>query len=236
METRHFKTADDFRAWLAGHHSTAAEIGVVLHRKDSGKAGMSWSEAVDVALCYGWIDSVARRLDDTSRVQRFTPRRPNSNWSLINIRKVGDLTARGLMTPAGLSAFARRTEARSGVYTYENPHLAKLDSRLEARLRAAGPGWRFFGEQSPAYRQTAIKWVMSAKREATRERRLGATLPGPFGRTLLDEFACVPSATPNVSRPGSRTPSMPASTTAKPSPWALSEPSSFAAMASRPPG
>jgi uncharacterized protein YdeI (YjbR/CyaY-like superfamily) len=173
METVDFKTPAQFRAWLAKHHATAAEVGVVLYRKASGKSTMTWSDAVDQALCFGWIDSVARRRDEDSRVQRFTPRKPNSNWSAVNIRKVGELTAQGLMKPAGLAAFARRTEASSGLYSYENRHLAVLDPEREKTFRAARAAWEFFSEQPPSYRQLNIYRVMSAKREETRTKRLG---------------------------------------------------------------
>jgi uncharacterized protein YdeI (YjbR/CyaY-like superfamily) len=172
VKTRYFKTPADFRAWLTKNHSTATELGVVLHRKASGKPTMTWSEAVDQALCFGWIDSIARRLDETSRVQRFTPRKPKSNWSAVNIKKVKELEAQGLMTPAGLAAFARREEARSGVYSYENRHLAKLDRDREATFKAHAAAWAFFGKLPPSYRQTAIYWVMNAKREETRSKRL----------------------------------------------------------------
>jgi uncharacterized protein YdeI (YjbR/CyaY-like superfamily) len=172
METRYFKTTAEFRTWLAKNHATATELGVVLHKKASGKATMTWSEAVDQALCFGWIDSVARRLDDSSRVQRFTPRKPKSNWSAVNIKKVAELTARGLMTPAGQAAFARRTEARSAVYSYENRHLAALDVQQEAAFRANARAWEFFNKQPPSYRQTAIYLVLNAKREETRAKRL----------------------------------------------------------------
>jgi len=134
MERQYFRTAAEFREWLAENHATASEIGVVLHSKGSGKPTMTWSEAVDQALCFGWIDSIARRLDETSRVQRFTPRRPKSNWSAVNIKKVAELTAAGLMMPAGLAAFARREEARSQVYSYENRHLATLGSGARGGL------------------------------------------------------------------------------------------------------
>jgi uncharacterized protein YdeI (YjbR/CyaY-like superfamily) len=173
METRYFKTPAEFRAWLATNHATASELGVVLYRKASGNPSMTWSEAVDQALCFGWIDSVARRLDDDRRVQRFTPRKPKSNWSAVNIKKVAELTAQGLMAPAGLAAFARREEARSGVYSYENRHLAALDPEREATFRAAAGAWEFFSRQPPSYRQTSIYWVMNAKREDTRSSRLG---------------------------------------------------------------
>jgi uncharacterized protein YdeI (YjbR/CyaY-like superfamily) len=176
METRDFKTPDEFRDWLARNHATATEIGVVLHRKASGKPTMTWPDAVDQALCFGCIDSIARRLDETSRVQRFTPRKPKSNWSAVNIRKVGELTARGLMTPAGRAAFARREEARSGVYSYENRHLAALDPDREARFRTDAGAWEFFSRQPPSYRQTAIYWVMNAKRDETRSTRLASLI------------------------------------------------------------
>jgi uncharacterized protein YdeI (YjbR/CyaY-like superfamily) len=176
METRDFKNQAEFRAWLVKHHATATELGVVLHRKASGEPSMTWSEAVDQALCFGWIDSVARRLDDTRQVQRFTPRKPKSNWSAVNIKKVEELTAHGLMMPTGLAAFARREEARSGVYSYENRHLASLDPEREAMFRAARGAWDFFSRQPPSYRQTSIYWVMNAKREETRSSRLARLL------------------------------------------------------------
>ena len=186
MEARYFKTPAEFRAWLAEHHATATELGVVLHRKASGAPSMTWSEAVDQALCFGWIDSVARRLDETRRVQRFTPRKPKSNWSAVNIKKVAELTAQGLMMPAGLAAFALREEARSGVYSYENRHLAALDPARESTFRAAAGAWEFFVRQPPSYRQTAIYWVMSAKREETRTSRLARLIEASAqGRRLL---------------------------------------------------
>jgi uncharacterized protein YdeI (YjbR/CyaY-like superfamily) len=188
METRFFKTPDEFRAWLAKNHDTATEIGVVLHKKASGKPTMTWSDAVDQALCFGWIDGIARRLDETSRVQRFTPRKPKSNWSAVNIRKVGELTALGLMTPAGLAAFARREEARSGVYSYENRHLAALDPEREATFQAKKRAWEFFSKQPPSYRQTAIYWVMNAKREETRSTRLARLIDDSVHGRRLNAF------------------------------------------------
>ena len=186
MEALFFETPAKFRAWLAKHHATATEIGVVFHKKDSGKPTMTWSDAVDQALCFGWIDSVARRIDDTSRVQRFTPRKPKSNWSAVNIRKVAELTAQGLMAPAGLAAFARREEARSNVYSYENRHLAALDAEREAKFKDRKKAWTFFAKQPPSYRQTAIYWVMNAKREETRAKRLDRLIEvSAEGRRLL---------------------------------------------------
>jgi uncharacterized protein YdeI (YjbR/CyaY-like superfamily) len=172
VETRFFETPAEFRKWLAKNHGTATEIGVIFHSRASGKPTMTWSDAVDQALCFGWIDSVARRLDETSRVQRFSPRKPKSNWSAVNIRKVAELTAQGLMTPAGEAAFARREQARSAIYSYENRHLAALDPEREALFRANAAAWEFFWKQPAGYRQTVIYIVMNAKREETRTRRL----------------------------------------------------------------
>ena len=172
METRFFATPAEFRAWLEKNHATAQEVGVVLHSKASGKPTMTWSDAVDQALCFGWIDSVSRRRDETSRVQRFSPRKPKSNWSAVNIKKVAELTAQGLMTPAGDAAFARREEARSAIYSYENRHLAALDPEREALFRSKAAAWKFFSQQPAGYRQTSIHRVMNAKREETRTRRL----------------------------------------------------------------
>ena len=186
MEQRYFKTQAEFRASLIENHATATELGVVLHRKASGEPSMTWSEAVDQALCFGWIDSIARRIDDTSRVQRFTPRKPKSNWSAVNIKKVAELTAQGLMAPAGLAAFARREEARSSVYSYENRHLAALDAEREAKFKARKKAWTFFAKQPPSYRQTAVYWVMNAKREETRSKRLTRLIEvSAAGRRLL---------------------------------------------------
>jgi uncharacterized protein YdeI (YjbR/CyaY-like superfamily) len=185
METRDFISPAEFRAWLVKHHATATELGVVLHKKASGKATMTWSDAVDQALCFGWIDGIARRIDNTSRVQRFTPRKPKSNWSTVNIKKVEELTARGLMKPAGLAAFALRTEARSQVYSYENRHLASLDAERDAAFRANARAWEFFGKQPPSYRQTSIYWVMNAKREETRAKRLARLIEVSAGGRRL---------------------------------------------------
>ena len=186
METRDFATPSEFRAWLLEHHATAAEIGVVLHKKASGRPAMTWSEAVDQALCFGWIDSVARRRDETSRVQRFTPRKPRSNWSAVNIKKVAELTAQGLMMPAGLAAFARRDQVRPALYSYENRHLAVLDPDREAEFRANADAWEFFSRQPPSYRQLSIYRVMSAKREETRTSRLARLIEASAAGRRLD--------------------------------------------------
>jgi uncharacterized protein YdeI (YjbR/CyaY-like superfamily) len=176
MEPIFFPTPADFRAWLEQNHDTARELFVGFYRKATGKPTMTWSEAVDQALCFGWIDGVRHSLDAESYTNRFTPRRPGSNWSAVNIRKVEELTKAGLMEPAGLAAFARRLEGKSSVYSYEQRYEARLTPEQEQEFRAHPAAWEFFQSQPPSYRQTAIWWVVSAKREETRARRLAALI------------------------------------------------------------
>jgi uncharacterized protein YdeI (YjbR/CyaY-like superfamily) len=163
-------TADEFRAWLEQNHETATEIEVVFYRKGSGKPSMTWSESVDEALSFGWIDGVRRGRDEESYTIRFTPRKPRSTWSNVNVEKAQRLIADGLMRPAGLAAFERRTDDNTGVYSFENE--TELAPEYEARLRANKAAADYFDSRPPWYRRTAIHLVMSAKREETRERRL----------------------------------------------------------------
>jgi uncharacterized protein YdeI (YjbR/CyaY-like superfamily) len=174
-EATFFSTPAAFRAWLEKHHETESEIWVGYYKKATGKPSMTWSEAVDEALCFGWIDGKLQRIDEERHRQRFTPRRPQSNWSAINIAKVADLRAEGRMTPAGEAAFAARREDRSAVYSYERRHEAAFDAEQEATFRGNEAAWAWFGGQSPSYRRTATFWVVSAKRPETRAKRL-ATL------------------------------------------------------------
>jgi len=174
MKPLFFATPREWRAWLEKNHDSKREVLVGFHRKSSGRPTMTWSEAVDQALCFGWIDGVRRSIDETSYHNRFTPRRPNSNWSAVNIKKVEHLTKQGLMHPSGLAAFERRSKERSKTYSYERAN-AKLDDTYEKRFRANKGAWAFWESQPPGYRRTATWWVTSAKREETRQRRL-ATL------------------------------------------------------------
>ena len=137
---------------------------------------MSWPESVDAALCFGWIDGVRKSLGETSYAIRFTPRKPGSNWSLINCKKVEALRARGLLRPAGLRAFAARSAAKTGVYSFEQKRPAALDATQQKRLRSNEKAWRFFSAQPPWYQRTATHWVVSAKKEETRERRLAVLI------------------------------------------------------------
>lgn len=169
-----FARAADFRAWLDDHAATTPELLVGYHKVASGTPSMTWPESVDEALCVGWIDGVRRRIDDTRYCIRFTPRRPGSIWSAVNIAKVAALRAAGRMTPAGEAAFAARREDRSGVYAFERDQPAELDAAESAAFRAQAAAWRFFEAQPPGYRRVVLHWVVSAKRADTRARRLAA--------------------------------------------------------------
>lgn len=171
---RFFKSASEFRAWLDKNHAKASELWVGLYRTSSGKPSITWPEAVDQALCFGWIDGVRRSIDETSYANRFTPRRPGSNWSARNVKRVRELIDLGLMKPAGLKAFEKRDEERSGVYSYEQ-RPQELPAKYERQVRANKAAWEFWRSQPPGYRKAATWWVISAKKEETRARRL-ATL------------------------------------------------------------
>jgi uncharacterized protein YdeI (YjbR/CyaY-like superfamily) len=166
-----FDDAPEFRAWLEANHATATELWMGLHKKHVHARGLTWAEAVREALCFGWIDSQVQRLDDDSVRQRWTPRKPGSTWSRINIEAVEQLTAAGRMHPAGLDAFARRREDRSGIYAYENDHRTWPDT-YEAMLRADPRAAAFWEGATPSYRKVAANWVVSAKQESTRDRRM----------------------------------------------------------------
>jgi uncharacterized protein YdeI (YjbR/CyaY-like superfamily) len=170
-----FETASAFRAWLRKHHSTAKELWVGFYRKDSGRPSITWPESVDEALCVGWIDGIRKSIDDVSYMIRFSPRKRTSTWSAVNIARVGELNRGGRMQPAGLAAFARRSEAKSGIYSYEQRNAAALDSASAAEFQANPAAWEFFQAQPASYRKTATWWVVSARQQATREKRL-ATL------------------------------------------------------------
>jgi uncharacterized protein YdeI (YjbR/CyaY-like superfamily) len=173
-EPTFFASGADFGAWLAEHHDRAAELWVGFHKVHTGVPSLTWPEAVDEALCVGWIDGVRRSLGPSAYTIRFTPRRPRSTWSAVNVRRVAELTAAGRMRPAGLAAFERRSAAKDGIYAYERRADA-LGGEAERAFRAQPAAWAFFESQPPGYRRTVAHWVASARRPETRERRL-ATL------------------------------------------------------------
>ena len=169
-----FGSPAEFRAWLEEHHGTASEVWVGYYKKATRKPTMTWSQAVDEALCFGWIDGKLQRIDDERHRQRFTPRRPRSNWSAVNVAKVEQLRAQGRMTPAGEAAFAERRDDRTAVYAYERRHEASFDDEQQRTFRANRAAWTWFDAQPPSYRTMATYWVVSAKRPETRARRLAA--------------------------------------------------------------
>jgi uncharacterized protein YdeI (YjbR/CyaY-like superfamily) len=171
-----FATPDKWRQWLEKNHARATELWVGMHRKASGTPSITWPEAVDEALCFGWIDGIRKSIDDTRYKNRFTPRKKTSNWSAVNIARVGALTKEGRMRPAGLAAFETRDPKKPGVYSFEQRETATLGDELERRFRANAKAWAFFEAQPPYYRRVATFWVVSAKQEATRERRLDALI------------------------------------------------------------
>jgi uncharacterized protein YdeI (YjbR/CyaY-like superfamily) len=171
VKPRFFATPDRFRAWLERNHDRETEVWVGFHRKGSAKPSLTWPEAVDQALCFGWIDGIRKRIDDTSYMNRFTPRRPTSTWSEVNVKRATELIELGLMTPAGMRAFEARRANRTGIYSYEQ-RPKDLPARYARRFRANVRAWKAWRAMPPSYRKAATWWVISAKREETRERRL----------------------------------------------------------------
>jgi uncharacterized protein YdeI (YjbR/CyaY-like superfamily) len=172
MKPLFFPTSADWRRWLAKHHASADELWVGFYKRASGKPSITWPESVDEALCFGWIDGVRKSLDETSYVIRFTPRRPGSIWSVINVRRVGELTKTGRMRPAGIRAFEKRIAKKTGVYSFEQRKRAKLSPSYVRRFKESSAAWRFFSDQPPWYQRVTAFWVTSAKQEQTRLRRL----------------------------------------------------------------
>jgi len=166
-----FDSPLSFRNWLEANYQTKTEILVGYYKVGTKKQSLTWSESVDEALCFGWIDGIRKSIDEVSYCNRFTPRNPKSNWSVVNIAKVEELIRQGRMTPAGLAAFEKRLDARSAIYSYEN-RPEKLAEELEIRFKENQLAWDFFNTQAPSYRKTIIYWVMSAKQQSTKFSRL----------------------------------------------------------------
>jgi len=167
----HFRSSAALRKWLEKHHADRVELWVGFYKKHTGKIGITYSEALDQALCFGWIDGIRKRVDDEAYVNRFSPRTAKSVWSRVNIKRVEELKHLGQMRPPGLAAFERRDPARTGLYSFEN-ELPRLSTDLSRQLKANKKASAFFEAQPPGYRRIATFWVMSAKREETRQRRL----------------------------------------------------------------
>lgn len=194
-ETKYFATPAAFRRWLARNHAGKKEQWVGFHKRATGKPSLTWPESVEVALTYGWIDGVRQSVDAERYRIRFTPRKPGSIWSAINVRTAKRLIAGGEMAPAGLAAFEARRDDRTAVYSFEQRKEAKLPPPMLRALRADPKAWAFFESQPPWYRRTASFWVVSAKKEETRERRFAQLLADSAeGRTIAP-----------LTRPGGKT-------------------------------
>jgi uncharacterized protein YdeI (YjbR/CyaY-like superfamily) len=188
LKPKFFKTPDEFRAWLEKNHDKTPELWVGFYKKAANRKGMTWEEAVDVGLCFGWIDSIFRPIDEMRRIQRFTPRKAKSNWSQRNIDRVAELTRDGLMHPAGRAAFERRERSP---YSYEAPP-GKLSAAYEKKLRANKKGWSFFESQAPSYRRIVAHWIGTAKKEETRDRRFAQLLESCKRGERLKQFVSPP--------------------------------------------
>lgn len=175
MNIRFFKSRSEFRNWLESAAQKNGELWIGFYKKSSGRPSITYSESVDEALCFGWIDGLRKSVDADAYAVRFTPRKPGSQWSAINLQRVQKLTAAGAMRPAGLKAFDGAT-SQSRKYSYEQRHHARFDKQAERQFHSHPKAWDFFQVQPPWYRRTATFWVVSAKKEETRQKRLGTLI------------------------------------------------------------
>jgi uncharacterized protein YdeI (YjbR/CyaY-like superfamily) len=195
MKPKFFRSPAAFYKWLEKNHDTATEVWVGFYKKATGKPSLTWSQSVDQALCFGWIDGIRKGIDEDSYKMRFTPRKPGSNWSAINVAKVAELKKQGLMRPAGLAAFERRRVDKTGVYSYEQRKDAAFDDAQLKAFKANRKAWTFFSAQAAGYRRTATYWVISAKREDTRTRRLQALIDDSENGRRLSHLTSYPKRT-----------------------------------------
>jgi len=183
-----FPTPSDFRAWFEAHHDKLRELFVGFHKKSSGKPSITWPESVQVALCFGWIDGIRNSLDETSYMIRFTPRKRTSTWSSINISFVRELTKKGLMHPAGLKAFAARSKKKSAIYSYEQRKSAQFSREQAKQFRANETAWEFFRSQPPWYQRVCTHWVISAKKDETKRKRLSLLMENSQNRRSMRQL------------------------------------------------
>ncbi len=193
MDPVYFASTDELRAWFEKHHADETELLVGYYKRGIDRPTITWSQSVDQALCFGWIDSRGQRVDDERWCVRFTPRRAGSVWSAVNVAKVAELTAAGLMTPSGIRAFEARRPDRTQIYSHEQSEHAELDDAQTARFHARADAWQWFTAQPPWYRRAAVHWVTSAKRPDTRDRRL---------QQLIDDSAAGRAVPPLARRTG----------------------------------
>lgn len=183
-----FPTPAAWRAWLEANHDQAPELLVGFYKVGSGKPSITWPESVDQALCFGWIDGIRKSIDDESYSIRFTPRRPKSTWSAVNIKRMQELIDLNLVHPTGLKAFESRTDDNSAIYAYEQRHNAKLDEASEQKFRANPKAWAFLQSQASSYQKAVLWWVVSAKKEETRQKRLATLIEESENERMIAAF------------------------------------------------
>lgn len=188
MKPTFFATPSAFRAWLDANHAKKTELVVGFYKTSTGKPSITWSQSVDEALCFGWIDGVRRSLGDEAYTIRFTPRKPTSIWSAINVAKIEELRKAGKMRPAGEAAFAKRTAARTGVYSFERFAAAQLTPAQAAQLAANAKAAAWFATQPPSYHRVVTHWVVSAKRPETQAKRLAELIACCASAKRLDHL------------------------------------------------
>ena len=190
LKPKFFKTPSDLRKWFEAHHASVPELLVGYYKKDSGKPSVTWPQSVAEALCFGWIDGIRKSIDDISYKIRFTPRKPHSTWSAVNIKLARELIDQEQMRPAGLKAFQAREENRSGVYSYEQ-RSPELPDQYGKKLKKNLAAWEFFQAQPPSYRKAANWWVLSAMKEETRLKRLDELIHHSAHRRRIPQFTAL---------------------------------------------
>jgi uncharacterized protein YdeI (YjbR/CyaY-like superfamily) len=183
-----FPTPADWRAWLAANHDKESELLVGFYKKDTDKPSITWPESVDQALCFGWIDGIRKSLDAESYTIRFTPRKPSSNWSGVNIKRFGELSEQGLVYPAGQAAFAKRKDETSRIYSYEQRDKIELDEAFVQQLKSNPKAYEFFEAQAASYQKTIRHWIMSAKRPETQQKRLETLIEDSANGRRIPQF------------------------------------------------
>ena len=187
MKPKFFESASEFRTWLSKNHATSEELLLGFFKKGSGKGGIAYLQAVEEALCFGWIDGHLKNYDESRYIVRFTPRRPRSIWSAVNIKRVESLLERGLMQPAGLAAYARRSEERSRIYSYEQKEHKFSAAEVRA-FKAKKKAWAFFQAQPPSYQRASKRWLTAAKRQETREKRFAELIACSESEKRVPQF------------------------------------------------
>jgi uncharacterized protein YdeI (YjbR/CyaY-like superfamily) len=180
-----FSNPAAWRAWLEAHHADTPELWVGFYKRGSGRPSITWPDAVDGALCFGWIDGIRKSVSEEAYKIRFTPRKPRSTWSAINLKRATELAELGMMHPAGRAAFEKRTSERTATYSYEQRKQAKFPAEYEMEFRGNAAAWEFFQAQPPWYRRTSTYWVISAKREPTRATRLHQLIRDSSRRMII---------------------------------------------------